>query len=894
LREPAAAGLALLACGAGAQALAQQAAPAAEQITVTAQPGTASPQGTTILGAGQIAASGVSSLGALLDQVPSFGSQGVNNAQNDGGFGEYFIDLRNLNFDRTLVLVDGKRFVLSGIQTDEAVDLNDIPLAFIDHVEILRDGTQPQYAADAVAGVVNVVLKDQIEGVRLDAYGGAAGAGDAGTADISLVGGHGFADGHVAFGLDVTQRDPVRQSDRSWAANPIASATATPSGPDILYGSTATPGGHAVGNGIDALALGGGQTRAFDATTDDFDFAPFRDLQGGLQRETAYFDADHALSDDITADVELLFTDRRATTLQPPQTLGLTGTDKHPDGFVIPASDPYNPFGEAVTLERVVSEAGAQTTTTSGPVWRVLTGLEGVQGVWDWSLSFDHGQSLSEYVTSNQINLTRALQTAGNGACPASAGCVQADWFGPDSLSQAALAYIAYTAHSRSAYQQTVGQARASAPVFTAPGGAARLTLGAEARAEAGATSVDGVTAQGDQAGNDAKPTSGGYQTYEAYGTLSVPLLRGLPAASRLDLLLAARETETSRYGAFATLRAVLDYAPVPGLHLRALSGTARRPPAISEAFGGITSAAQEVTDPCAANSGLRANKVVNENCLSQGLGPGFAQASSQIQVESGGNPALHPEQSENEELGITLAPPSLPFLSASVDWYHYRIRDAIDSLEDTDPNTIPDLCYESAGLGSPLCRLITRISGGGNAGQISSILGLDENVGTIKTDGFDFGLTLQFPPTALGAFKLDGQANWLMDYRLHTQGQTGFVQYAGTFPGLSGVGSYSRVRARLTADWTRGAWSAGWTGRFIAGARVLGAAPSDPYATAPGILYQDIEISRRFGRITAMAGVDNLADQRPPTLVDGETNTSSSTYDVLGRFVWGRVSVVF
>lgn len=881
---------ALAACCLTAPAAAQP----AEQINVVAPGAGASPTGTTIVGAADIDRGGAASIGTLLDQLPAFGSQGVNGAQNDGGFGEYFIDLRNLNFDRTVVLVDGKRFVPSGIQTDEAVDLNNLPAAFVDHIEVLRDGTQPQYAADAVAGVVNIVLKDQIEGVHLDTYGAAAGAGDAGTAEATLTAGHGFADGHVAIGLDLYHRDPVLQRDRAWSADPIASATETAAGPQLLFGSPATPGGHAVGDGVDALALGHGQFRPYDPTTDSYNFAPYRYLQGGLQRATAYVDADTALTDSITANAELLFSDRSATTLLPPQTLGLTGTTKHPDGFVIPANDPFNPFGAPVTLERVTAEAGAQQTSTSGPVWRVLAGLDGARGSWDWSLSFDRGQSLSHYVTDNQINLTRALQTAGNGPCPSSDGCTQADWFGPGSLSPQALAYIGYTGKSRSAYTETVGQARAGGPLFVLPGGEARLALGGEVRCEYGSTTVDPVTARGDQAGNDAAPTEGGYDTYEAYATFAAPLLRNVPYANRLDLSLAARATGTSRYGGFATYRAALDYAPVQGLTLRAVSGIARRPPAISEAFGGITASPQPVTDPCAQNSGLRANPLVNANCLSQGLAPNFTQASPLIDVESGGNPALHPEQSENELLGATLAPPGWPFLLASVDWYQYRIRDAIDSLADTDPNLIPDTCYESVRLSSPLCALITRIAGGGNAGQISNILARDENVGTIKTDGIDFGVTATPPKTPIGALRLDWQTNWLLNYRLHNFGQSGFTQYAGTFPGLSAVGSYARVRSRATADLQRGPWTFGWTTRFISGARVLGAAADNPYGKAPGILYHDVSMSRRIGRLTIMAGIDNLADQRPPTLVDGETNTDTSTYDVVGRLIWAHLAYAF
>ncbi len=869
---------------------AQPAPPATEQITVGAPDAAAAAGGTTSLGAADIASSGAATIGALLDQLPAFGSQGVNGAQNDGGFGEYFIDLRNLNFDRTLVLVDGKRFVLSGIQTDEAVDLNTIPASFIDHVEILKDGTQPRTAADAVAGVVNIVLKDRMEGVHVDSYGAAAGAGGDGTAEITVTGGHALADGHVALGADLFSRAPVLQSTRGWSADPIAMFASTPSGTQPLFGSPATPGGHIVAPGIDALALGHGATRPFDASTDGYDDAGSRYLQGGLQRASVYLDGDTALTDSVTADAELLFTDRRATTLLPPQTLGLAGTGKHPDGFVIPASDPFNPTGQAVTLERVVSEAGNMLTTTSGPVWRVLAGLEGVLGDWDWSAGLDHGQSVSRYVTTNAINLTRALQSAGNGGC-ADDACTQANWFGPGSLSPEAVGFIRDTARSRSAYAETVWQAAIGGPLLRLPAGPVRFRAGGEIRDETGSTTVDAVTASGDQAGPDAAPSGGGTRTYEAFGTLDVPVLRDLPGARRLDVSLAGRATATNRYGAFGTYRAVLAYEPLSGIHLRGVTGTARRPPAISEAFGGITAAPQTVEDPCDAANGLRGNPVVDANCRALGLGPGFRQASPQIEVESGGNPRLRPEQSENEMLGIGLDPPAWPWFGATVDWYHYRIRDAIDSLADTDPNLIPDGCVESPGLRSPWCTLVTRVAGGGNAGQIGSILALDENVGTIKTDGLEFGWKLTAPAFS-GSVALNGQTVWLQDYRIRTDGSGGFTQYAGRFPGLSGVGSYARVRSRESVALTEGAWEGSLTGRFISGARVIGA--SGPGASAPGIFYADAQMQFRFGRAVAMAGIDNLADQRPPLLIDGETNTDTATYDVLGRVFWARVRVDF
>ena len=115
-----------------------------------------------IIGADEIALSGVGTVDQLLRQLPSVGTQGINRNDNNGGRGLAFIELRNLEASRTLVLLNGRRLPVSSTGVVDAVDLNAIPTSLVERVEVLRDGASALYGSDAVAGVVNFVLKDRV------------------------------------------------------------------------------------------------------------------------------------------------------------------------------------------------------------------------------------------------------------------------------------------------------------------------------------------------------------------------------------------------------------------------------------------------------------------------------------------------------------------------------------------------------------------------------------------------------------------------------------------------------------------------------------------------------------------------------------------------------------
>ncbi len=846
----------------------------------------------TVINSETIAASSATSLDQILNKQPAFGFQGVNGNQNDGGYGAAFVELRNLNFNRTLVLVDGRRFVLSGIKTDEAVDLNNIPLALIDHVEILRDGSEPKYGADAIAGAVNIVLKKDFEGISLDGMGGISGHGDGETETIqATLGHHWSSDNSVVVSIGQSHSDPIPQSSRSWSQGPISAEQVGADGAvRLLRGETATAGGHAVSaNDVDALILAGGQYRDFNRSSDSYDFSKDRYLTAGQDRKIATILAHADLTDHMSAFSELSYALRNSDNLDPPATLGLAGTAKYPSGFVVPADNLFNIFHQDVTLQRVLTEIGDQTTHTEAITARAVVGLAGTALGGEWSLSINHGETHQTYSLANAVNLTKVFNTlsADPAVCIAAAGCVQADYFGPNSLTPAAANYIRYTDVARSAYRENQEQASFTFPAAQLPGGPWMATLGGEYRTEFGSTLPDPVTAAGDQAGSDSAATGGGYRSREAYFDTTLPL--------RKDLTLAAaiRYSSFDRFGEFPTWKTNLSWAPIGGLRFRATLGDARRVPAITEAFGGSTASFLPVQDPCDAVSGSLSNPVVAANCRKIGLSPQFAQSSSLLAVSNQGNPHLTPESSRNLTIGTVLTPASLADLAITADYYDIRLKNAIDSLSDADPNFIPNQCYASRNLSSPTCALITRIPSGPDAGQISKIVSPDENIGAIRTDGFDLGLTYRLKLGDSGQLSFDWQNSFLFDYLVQETPGSPTVQYAGTFASLVNSGSYSRYKTLLATSFEEGAWTYGWTTRYIDGAKVQGQDIA-LYAKAPGIFYQDLEVSWRRAPVVLRFGIDNLLDQRPPTLIDGLSNTNLSSYDVIGRFFYGKTTISF
>jgi len=332
------------------------------------------PAPVTVISRDQITSSGVASIGAFLQQLPEQGGA-LNTNVNNGGDGETQINLRNLGSQRTLVLVDGKRFVNGGVGAGTAVDLNSIPTAAVERIEILKDGGSAVYGSDAIAGVVNIITRKRMNGVELSGYTGVSGHGDANVYDANVLAGAQGDQGSFMVGAGYFKQDSFFASQRGWAANALSwdfpTGTAAPSGsgtlprvrvnaldPNTCQGKTATCFNlfNTFGAGkrnfifdpthvkVGALYSPDGW-RVRDPAVDFYNYQAVNYLLTPSERISLFGNGEFRIADFARTYLQASYVSRTSTTLVAPEPFVTTGNPQ----LVIDAKNPYNPFGVPLT-----------------------------------------------------------------------------------------------------------------------------------------------------------------------------------------------------------------------------------------------------------------------------------------------------------------------------------------------------------------------------------------------------------------------------------------------------------------------------------------------------------------------------------------------------------------
>jgi iron complex outermembrane receptor protein len=854
-----------------------------------------------------------------LRRLPSVSLQGLNKQDNNAGGGLATIDLRNLGSGRTLILINGRRVVNSG---GEVVDLNTIPTALVERIDVLLEGASVIYGSDAVGGVVNIILKDDFEGVRADVFGGISTYGDGEELGGSLTMGTNYDRGNITLNFQALTRQPIWQRDRDWAKDSVSyryynNGYSSADGVGTIYGSSAVPESRVGGvyfRPDPSTGLSYQPWTSANGKDHAYFFSKRQYLTGEQNRFQVTVLGDYDLNNRARAFMEGSHTYRHSQTRLAPQPL-IGGNSTYPNGFQVPLSNPYIPRdwiaanipagtdindpNNTVSVVRRLVDVGDRVSDFDVNTTRVVVGLAGdLPSIeLDWELYFNYGISRSVRTITNSVNLARAMESANPVLCELNAakGCVVGNFFGAGAIQPEVVDYIRYTDLESTGFSQISSGASISAKPVELWAGKLGLAGGLLYRRESGFTQPSPVTIAGESAGNGLEPTEGDFSSVEVFAEAGLPLLTDVPGAEHLDVDVAGRFSWYDSFGQELTYRVSGLWAPIEDLKFRGTYSTAFRNPGIEDLYGGAADSYETLTDPCNDWDTAAPNATVRANCMADGVPAGFNQnnvTGSQIRTNIGSNPTLEAETAKVWSVGGVITPTSvLPDeageLTLSVDYYNVTVDNAIANPE---AQFLLDDCYNSPGKGSANCQFIGRSPQNGSVSNLQAIL---QNIGKSETSGIDIMANYDLGLAALGVpgglhVILGWQGNRLLKYEDTINGVK--VNYTNKI--TANAGTYTQWRWMQPTTIAGENWSVTSYVRYIGGARYF----NEPFGSIPDdwidqMTYWDLSGQYTVQDFTITAGVTNVLDRDPPFFMDSDSNSNGSTYDYTGRFFFTRLS---
>jgi iron complex outermembrane receptor protein len=901
---------------------------------------------------------GLTSIGDILQQLPVSGGalNGKYNSSGNFGYppdgggvgaGATEADLRYLGSKRVLVLVDGVRWVngssASGVSA--ATDLNTIPIGIIERIEVLEDGASPLYGSDAIAGVINIITRKELSGVRASAYTAAFQQGDGFVQKYDLSWGSTTGKLSTVVGGSYVDQRAVSSGDRPISEFPV---------PNVGRCTPNCSGTGAHGRVIyfdpngakHDLALEDGTGGKFHTFTNDdrFNFQPYNYAETPSQRVNIFSALTYKLSPDINVRGKATFNNRESINQAAPEPLTIgpgAHTNSRLDRIAVDATNPYNPFGftfdpntdTGYQIDRRPVEAGPRIFQQDVQTFYSSGGLDGHFDVagqhFTWDATVSYGLNRAEQRRNNAFNsakLQQALGPAylgsdgryhcGTAANPGDPNCVPFDLFdgqgtdGQGTITPGMISYTTFTEHDVSEQSTVDSVANLSGNLVKLPAGWIAAAVGVEHRRLTGFFEPDAVIAAGDGAAAATLPTSGHYSVNEAYGELRAPLIAGVPGAELVDIDVAGRVSDYSFLTPKLTGKVSGRWKPTRDLVLRGSYGSGFRAPAIGELFGSAARFNPILSDPCSdfTKSGISAT--VRQRCIDLGvpMNGNYVQANPQIGVTTGGNRGLAPETSTSINLSLAYSPawlqdrPGVDSVDLELAYYDVRLDSAIAAL---DAQLQLNQCV--LGADDKACMGIARSP----EGAISAFNNVLQNIGGINVRGVDLTLAYRMPRQSFGRLRATLQSSYLLAYETRTPSAMGFqtTNLVGTISGTP-THAFPRLKSNLSLQWLYKNFDVALITRYIHSVteRCPGLAgfpgtcsnpnPDDTKSTNKlGItVYNDVQVvwSPEFDhRLTVTAGVNNFTDRSPPNCYSCSLNGfEGATYDVPG--VFGYLSATY
>ena len=818
--------------------------------------------------------SGASTVSDAIRKLPqnSAGSFAENNA-NSFTPGSSGVSLRGLGQQSTLVLINGRRVApygfgqnINGVNA-QFVDLNSIPLAAVERIEILKDSGSAIYGSDAIAGVVNIILRKDYTGVEVSGQYGNTDNNDAGEQIYTFVGGLATEKASVMFFTDYYDRNAEFLRDRPNSNN----ANQNPRGLDFRSsrGPNATIFDPFTGNLLFVPPTGATNVNQLSSTpfpNSRYNFNQAIVDYPETTRYGGYTIFDYKITDNLSFFVEAGY--RKILTHFESAATPIVGDE---DGYTVGPDNPYNIYAgitnAPITFRWRPLQAGPRIDDINTDVIRALPGLRLAIGE-NWHVETAFLYSLSETL-DNGSNFLREdkLQAALNDSDPATALNV---FGGEGYLNNPATIEGLKTRTTREAKSELmIYDIKANGRLWDAPGGPVGVAFGGETRYESISDVPDTASSNFEiVSSGGVVPSRGSRDSDALYGEVTIPFFsseNAKPGLESLELQLAGRFEYYSDFGTTTKPKIGVKWGPTKELLIRASYSQGFRAPTLSELFLTNIGFQDGLVDTLRCPD---PNDVTDPDC-----------GSSQYRIVSGGSSTLAPEQSESWYIGMSFQPPVIKGLTVSLDFTHIKVIDVIQaqSLQEILDRPLG----QQAGVVDrrpPSAQDIIN-------GEPGTILSIDQrliNLSKNEVDSVDLGLQY-IRPTDIGDFTFDVNATYIPNWSQKIGPGFTVDQVAGEFdiPKIRGYGSvfwnYKGFSVGPTVNYT-GDYQDSFLGRRIREYITvdLQASYDGPWET------------------TYTVGVLNVSDEKPPLSTQNTEGYDTAIHDNRGRFYYVRVAKKF
>lgn len=931
-------GLAALAAGLAAPASAQTVATApaatetadanADAIVVTGtrlqQPGLVSNSPITAVDSAEIRLQGATSVENVVNRLPQVTADANENVSN-GSDGTARINLRNLGSNRNLILVNGQRLL-----PVQATDVNFIPAALVQRIDVVTGGASAVYGSDAISGVVNFILRDDLQGVHADAQYSFSGHRNDNEARRSLIGANGYRnaprslidgekfDANIAMGTNfaddrgnVTAYFGYRQVKPILQANRDVSACAL----DPADDNTAFTCGGSSNNefGLFQPLTGPSAGLRFNNTRDGqktwvpydnsfrYNYAPLNYFQRSDVRYTAGAFAKYEVDPAAELYGSFMFMDDHTFSQVAPSALFQGST------FTINCNNPFlsqqqgqllcgSDFGTDVSqnlfigYRPVAGNARPRRDDLRHTDYRFSGGVRGeiAEGI-RYDVNALHSKVLFQENYQNDIDparANRALQVVNVNGVPtcksavdgSDTGCVPLDVFRYNGISDDAFGYIYAPTFTKGVDKETVLSGTLTGDL--APYGVklpwandgVGVVLGVEHRRESLLFRADALAQQ-----KGTRNADGKFDVTEYFTEVRIPIAQDQPFAEDLTITGGYRLSDYStQKKMISTYKGEITYAPVSDLRFRASYNRAIRAPNISELFAAQQIGNVAAQDPCSGPTPVATLQQCQLTGVTAAQYGRIPECPSEVcSAQGGGNPAVKPEEADTYTLGAVISPRFIPRLSLSVDYFNIKVKGYISSI----PASLTiSQCFAT---GDPFfCGLFHRDTRSGVLfGEAGYVVSTTQNTGSLKTSGIDFGADYSVP-IPWGRLSASFVGTWLNELVNEPLPGLGSYDCKGLFGPTCGQPSPEwRHTARLTFtdDDHFGSFSVNW--RYLGGTKLTNNTSNpflagDPYvinAKLPAYSYFDLAATVNVRKdIVMRVGINNVFDKDPPAIAQG------------------------